>query len=267
MTNTRDQPQWFLDLSVPDTRLDSMPLLHRLMCERLVSGLHRNGASVGILHQCQTTGDLLATIDQPAFEPADQSAFQTSRIQLRPPLQSDLEPLWKSWASPTIGPLWRGRGAMPAWDDFPAELWAGVDSQMIVDFEGEPQGLVVCYGRNPVQQYAHFGFCGCEGARDEPGLIFDGALTMIQGLFENRPFRKLILEVPVYNSWLIDGLPGSGESCSATLADHVFAKGSWWDVNLLELWREEWEVFLSPLLLPPAEVVAELLGCAAHRAA
>ena len=254
-----DNPDWFTALALPGTRLESLPLLHRLMCARLVAGLHARGASVSMLLRFCLADELVDTLDQRAFECALEPALVTSRVELRPPLHADLESLWKSWASPTIGPLWRGRGSMPAWDEFPSELWAGVDSQMIVEFEGEPQGLVVCYARNPVQQYAHFGFCGLDGARDEPGLIFDGALAMIQGLFENRPFRKLILEVPSYNAWLVDGLPGSNPACKATLRDHVFAKGRWWDVHLIEVWREEWDVFVRPLLRDPKEVVEELL--------
>ncbi len=61
-------------------------------------------------------------------------------------------------------------------------------------------------------------------------------------LFEDRPLRKVLLEVPEYNGWMVDGIV----PCTSipTLREHTFHAGRWWNTFIVEMTRREFSVIL-----------------------
>lgn len=257
-----DPPRWLVALTRHDLVLEDLPLTDRLLCRSVVSLLPRGGLNFGVISNARTSGQLTAPLLSASIDPSHASVMESMLGQLRPPTEEDLPALWQMWADQVTGPAWRGRGSVPSWQEFPAALWEGVDSQFVVTGDdGRVAGLVCSYGWSREQQWVHLAIVGAREARGHAHVL-RATVAFLWKLVQDRPIRKVIFETPSYNEWLLDGLPIRGPH--ARLVDHVYARGRWWDSLLVELWRDDIVDTLRPLTWPSAEMLSAICESRFH---
>jgi RimJ/RimL family protein N-acetyltransferase len=164
------------------------------------------------------------------------------RVILRPVYPEDYGFLYSLAVSPEIGFRWRYRGAVPAYDVFLRELWAGILVQfMVCDVAtGEPVGFVVAHSADLKSGFAHVAVLMSPPAMGRGWGVEAGAL-FITYLFATWSFRKLYAESLAF-TW---GAVASGvervfreEGC---LRDHEFYQGRYWDLHIAAVYRTDWE--------------------------
>jgi RimJ/RimL family protein N-acetyltransferase len=177
-------------------------------------------------------------------------AMAGRRVVLRPVYPEDYGYLYSLAVSPEIGFRWRYRGAVPAYDVFLRDLWAGILVQFMVcdATTGEPVGFVVAHSADLKSGFAHVAVLMSPAGMGRGWGVEAGAL-FITYLFATWSFRKLYAESLAF-TW---GAVSSGvrrlfreEGC---LEDHEFYQGRYWDLHIAAVYRNDWERGPIPRML------------------
>jgi hypothetical protein len=233
------------------TRLDEMPVFHRLAVTRWLSDAFARPVDVGIVRQLDTLGDAWVWMrdvadageqlrqDEPGSGPG---AGVTSRVRLRPVIpERDVIPLYEAAFEPANATRWRFRGRTVPIDHFAASLFDGVLAQYMVEMRdtGAMVGLVTAYDENTSGLHCKVAFIRC-GQRfpGDAGATFEGVMTFITHIFRTFPFRKVFAEVPEPNI----GLYSEGfAEIEGTLREYLFHDGQFVDLHVVSFTREVWQ--------------------------
>ncbi len=141
-----------------------------------------------------------------------------------------------------IGTRWRFRGTVPS-----PEAWAQSNMgptlvQFIVTGKSDrkPIGLVSSYQANFQDGHAYLAAAKFEPEDRSPMMIV-GVVLFINYIFSCWNFRKLYMEVPAYNLDQFGSSVGKLAKIEATLSDHLFSAGRYWDQHILAIDRNVWQ--------------------------
>jgi RimJ/RimL family protein N-acetyltransferase len=168
-----------------------------------------------------------------------------TNVGLRPLRPGDYQQLYEACLDPTTSFRYRFGGRTPSFDEFRTTLYAGVTAQFAVcDVrDGRLIGLVSAY--NEVRDLGHcylaFQRCGQAAGVSSEREMVDGMCLFVRYLFVTFPLRKLYIEVPEYNEYLIGGMTSSFLRAEGRMAAHYWHAGRYWDNLLLALYREDFE--------------------------
>lgn len=163
------------------------------------------------------------------------------RVHLRPVTPADTPFIMEMECTGQNAAAYRHRGQGVSPEQFSMLLWQGVLSQFIVarNEDRSPCGLVVCYGADFRNQNASI------AAVFRPDLLraawpLEGVELFFSYLFTVFPFRKLYAEAsgltsPAFSSGVADTL-----HLEATLKEHDWYDGRWWDKHIYAIYRDEW---------------------------
>ncbi|EFC84937.1 GNAT family N-acetyltransferase [Parafrankia sp. EUN1f] len=166
----------------------------------------------------------------------------TAIFDLVPPVHSDVPFLYALATSSETGHRWRYQGRVPPVEKFETELWQSVLTQFVVRrrADGEPVGLVVCYGADVNNGHASL------GAVFTPRVSGSGQAVQVVGkflghVFDNWRFHKIYLEVPEQNFAAIRSGEGKVFEFEGRLKRHFFYQGRYWDRLILAVTRERFQ--------------------------
>ena len=234
-----------------------------LLCRSLIGRLPRP-VELAVVVQVGTVSDLLSWFA--ACRDGDQSTTRQlpqPRVRLRPIDEQDLPGIYRRWCDSDTGAAWIARGSTPSWQEFPNALWSGVDSAFIGEelTHANSVALVVSYGYDANSLCVFVGVLAL-GERDDVALGTESILELIRKLFNDRPVRRVILEVPEYNWWLVDGIVDPGPI--ATLKLHQFHRGQWWDVALVPIDRTGFSELIAVDAVSSGELLRMADGPVGH---
>jgi RimJ/RimL family protein N-acetyltransferase len=170
--------------------------------------------------------------------------YATERVKLRPIRPGDYPALYEASLDPRSSFRWRFRGATPGPEEFHQQLFGGVTAQYaVVDLDDEVlYGLVTAYQHRPEVGTCFFAFqrCAPEGT-GSGGEMVAGAFLFVDYLFTTFRLRKLYVELPEYNRYLVDGLVGSLLRQEGCLEEYFWHDDRYWSMLLLSMQRGAWE--------------------------
>jgi RimJ/RimL family protein N-acetyltransferase len=88
---------------------------------------------------------------------------------------------------------------------------------------------------------AQFATTGIEGLR-AARYSFEAFGLAIEYLFKGWPFRKIYLEVADYNLNQFGSILRRFAREEGRLRDHLYLDRRWWDLVLIAIWRDDWEM-------------------------
>jgi RimJ/RimL family protein N-acetyltransferase len=169
------------------------------------------------------------------------------RVRLRAVLASDYDFLFQLAVDERTAPHWRYRGAPPRPEAFIGELWDGVLTQFIVERKDQRErlGLVTAY-----EPLARDGHCKIAAIFRPDTRIWplEAVFLFVNYLFAEFGFRKLYGEVIEYNLDAFASAIGRWLETEGVLRGHELHAGRYWDVHILALWRERFELDRERLL-------------------
>lgn len=195
---------------------------------------------------------------------APQPDLHGRRVALRVVTPSDVDFLYHLFTSSNISYRWRTRGQTPSPEAFQSMLWSGVLCQFIVEraTDNEPLGLITAYNADLRNGTAYLAVL----MRDRPGAALwglDSLVLFLDYLFLNWALRKLYAETSELSAWAFASGEGRYYRVEATLPEHEFYGGRYWDYYMLAFWRRDWEALL-PQLLPSVRSEGEQLANGDH---
>lgn len=172
-------------------------------------------------------------------------------VTLRPVTRNDEPDLRLAEIEASISGEWRLGGTTPSDHAYPPLLWNDVLAQFLVvrDGSGRVHGLVSAYGYRADVGVLSLGVTKFGGGGRAVAVMF-GAAMFVDWLFQSHPIRKIRIETPAWNVDRLGSLVSRGVvRCEGRYENEVFRDGSYWDVVLYALWREDWlerrELFLG----------------------
>jgi RimJ/RimL family protein N-acetyltransferase len=164
------------------------------------------------------------------------------RVALRAVVPDDYERLYQWASTPGTGDRWRFPNVVPSYDDFVAQLWAGVLEQAMAcsATTGEPMGLLTAYNAD-----LRSGSCYVALVQD-PQFRHSGALLVGAGLFLNELFgdwgtlRFVRVEYFSYNESVFGRLLTTVAELDGVLRDDLLWDGVLYDRILGSISREAW---------------------------
>jgi RimJ/RimL family protein N-acetyltransferase len=176
------------------------------------------------------------------------SAAAGSRVRLRPVLPQDTQALYVAATEPSQGFRWRFRGRTPSFDEFERTLFDAVLAQYIVESDvGTGIGMVTLYNADLANGHAWFAFLRMtSSSRVASSAMIEGAAHFIDQCFRTWNFRKIYVQTPEFNQYLIDGLVTSGiATVEGELHDHYFYDGRYWSDIYASIDAAVWNKQLS----------------------
>ncbi|MDZ4826013.1 MAG: GNAT family protein [Actinomycetota bacterium] len=163
------------------------------------------------------------------------------RVRLRALAPSDYDFCYQLAVDERTAPHWRYRGAPPRPEDFVRELWQSVLVQFIVERRdgSERLGLVTAYDANTRDGHCHIAAIFRPDTRMWP---LEGVFLFVNYLFAEYDFRKLYGEVIEYNLPAFASTVGRWLDSEGVRREHEYHSGRYWDVHLLALWRDRFEL-------------------------
>jgi RimJ/RimL family protein N-acetyltransferase len=176
------------------------------------------------------------------------------RVRLRAVLTSDYDFLFQLAIDERTAPHWRYRGAPPRPEAFVGELWDGVLTQFIVERKdrSERLGLVTAYDARARDGHCHIATLFRPDTRVWP---LEAVFLFVNYLFAEFGFRKLYGEVIDYNLDPFASTIGRWLEHEGVLKGHELHAGQYWDVHVVALWRERFELDRERML---ARITREL---------
>jgi len=166
------------------------------------------------------------------------------RVALIPVVPAHYPFLYQLQVDPSTNFRWRFRGATPRPDAFESALWEGVLAQFAIVRRNSTEllGLVVAYGADLRNGHVHVGLI-LAPAYQGLGWPIEAATLFAIYLFTVWPLRKLYADVAGYNYAVFHSGVGRYFREEGRLEQHEFHDGSYWDLHLLALMREDWDKF------------------------
>jgi RimJ/RimL family protein N-acetyltransferase len=137
---------------------------------------------------------------------------------------------------------WRFRGATPSPEEFSRALWQEVLAQFVIIRANKPTsvaGLVVAYNPDFRNDTVHVGIV-LDPAYQRKAWPLEGLALFVDYVFTMWRFRKIYFESPAS---VISEMALSLETYTrreGVLVGHEFLAGSYVDLHILALWREDW---------------------------
>ncbi|CAO5226684.1 GNAT family N-acetyltransferase [Frankia sp. AgKG'84/4] len=147
--------------------------------------------------------------------------------------------LYELAVSPEVGFRWRYRGAVPDFEKFERDLWAGVLAQFVVESveTGQPVGNVICYNPDLGLGTAYVGAAMLPSHLGS-GLAIEPVKTFMNYVFDVWPMRKLYLEVPAFNFTQFASAQSENFRVEGRLIDHDYYQGRHWDRVIIAVYPE-----------------------------
>lgn len=229
------------------TRFEQMGVFHRLAVRRWLTDALEQPTDPEIIGQLASLGDahrwLEGALASGEVLRADRAVGPgwSTRVRLRPVLESDLLPIFLASFDPSTGGSWRYRGRTVPADEFVATFADGVRAQFVVELvaTGEAVGLVSAYDHNQAGLHCKVAFLRIGDRRTgDRGATIEGLVLLLSHLFSTFPYRKVFAEVPAFNRGLVDA--GLAEE-EGVLRDYFFHDGRPVDLHIVSFSRERWE--------------------------
>ncbi|MGP0050188.1 MAG: hypothetical protein ACLPZR_15250 [Solirubrobacteraceae bacterium] len=124
---------------------------------------------------------------------------------------------------------------------------------LVVETSGDrPRGIVAVYRPNFEDRHAYLAAASFDARGPNPNVVL-GLGLFVDYVFTCWDFRKLYMELPEFNlepfatgvGWLFE--------LEATMREHLFYSGRYWDRLVLALYRDTWRRERSRFLLPLGE--------------
>lgn len=170
--------------------------------------------------------------------------MQTSRIRLRPIIDSDLPLLYGAAVDPRWSFRYRYHGSTPSPPVFATELFAGVLTQFGVERLTDRRlvGTVSCYNARLDQGWAYIAFTRVSAPLDHADSdMLEGGFLFIAFLFRTWPLRKLYAEVSGWNWEQFARGAGTVFENEGMFREHEFFEGRFWDQHIVSIARERWD--------------------------
>lgn len=233
--------------------LGSVPLIQRLLILLAVRNAVRGGVDEATLLQVDDVDSLVGILE--ANELMAPHGPAPWRVALRPVEPGDLPGIYRAWCDPEAAGLWRAPGTTPSWADLESQLWAGTEMLLVGadTSDGSPAALVCSYAENAVAGWVYAAVLRLDAGRGGPFIAMEAFYLLMRQLFDTRPYRKVMLEIPARTFWMADGVVPP-EDVSLFPA-HRYVGGEWVDVAHVHVWRRHWD-----RLREPVDVVPQQLG-------
>ena len=179
----------------------------------------------------------------------DPATLTSANVRLRTLTPADFGPLYEAATAPSSGARWRFRGKTPSPEMFQATLFDNVLAQFVVAGRNRSDciGLVVAYNPDLACGHAAFGFYRVNCPSAPRGAMMEGAGLFIQYCFDSWPLRKIFIELPSYNGFLIETLVRLGVvKHEGKLCDYYFHNGKYCDLEHYSIARTTWQERLGP---------------------
>ena len=199
--------------------------------------------------ECRTWGDVFdwygeALLSSSAKPFGRAGASAGSRVILRPVAPADVPQFYEAACDPEHGYRWRFRGRTPGFEEFQSSFFDGVLCQYTVanPDNGDPVGVCVAYNADMASQQAYFAFLALPRRSAEQRLaMIEGAALFVNHLFRTFPLRRLLMELPAYNSPLIADLITWGIATElARIPDYYHHNSEWHDHLICGITRQDW---------------------------
>lgn len=229
------------------TRFDEMGVYQRLVIHRWLADALEQPTDLDVVRQFPSLGDAhrwlagAVASGEPLRQGRPSPPGRSTRVRLRPVLESDLLALYLASLDPYLGGMWRYRGRTVPADEFVATFADGVRAQYVVELieSGEAVGLVSAYDHNQAGLHCKVAFLRIGGpSAGASGATIEGLLLLLTHLFTTFPYRKVFAELPAPNMGLLE--PGLVDE-EAVLRDYFFHDGRPVDLHVVSLSRERWE--------------------------
>jgi RimJ/RimL family protein N-acetyltransferase len=167
---------------------------------------------------------------------------------LRPVVPEDWRFLYDLSNQPSIGVTWRYSGAHVSPEEFQASMWSDVLAQFIITAVDNPDPLGVAAVRSPDFRNHHAHFAGalaphCMGS----GWPLEGMLLFLDYVFATWPFRRLYFESIDYIADRYGSFAERYMQLEGRLEEHMFRGGSYRDLLIYSLTREQFDVLAARL--------------------
>jgi RimJ/RimL family protein N-acetyltransferase len=185
----------------------------------------------------------------PGGSPLDRERGPTETIQLVEPRLSargvdllpldpeDLPSLRREEVSRFLAFRWRMHGRHLNPSEFTEMVWAGSLFQFLVFSGGTPIGLVLAYQADHAN--GHFRLGAVRFGHSLDTHLMTAVALSLRYAFQGWPFRKVYAEVPAYNTSLVKSMTSTKLfELEATLGEHLFLAGSYWDLHYFVARRE-----------------------------
>jgi RimJ/RimL family protein N-acetyltransferase/aryl carrier-like protein len=250
-----------------DLGLDSVGMLillslleaHGVVVDEGMRGLERVSDLMALLESVSpaSRAQLARRSEAPLLTPLDRGATVGARggrpatVVLRPVLDADFDYLYTLATGVETGWRWRLRAATPSPEDFRRLLWGHMLAQQVVTTRGGERIGLVQADRLHRNGYAFLAALFEEGAQ-LTGLALQAVGLFVDAVFAAFDIVRLFAEVPGFNyPYLRSGAGRFFEVCGV-LPEHDFARGRYWDLHLLTIEREQWELEARPILSGPS---------------
>ena len=138
---------------------------------------------------------------------------------------------------------WRHHGSHPSPVDFESSLWAGALCHFLVlDSREDPVGLVSAYDADMANGHCRVAAASFRGKASGTRII-TGMFLLLDYVFFGWPMRKVYLESLAFNVPQFQSVVGSLMREEGRLEQHSFLGGSYHDLLVLAIYREDWEPY------------------------
>jgi RimJ/RimL family protein N-acetyltransferase/acyl carrier protein len=184
-------------------------------------------------------------------------------VQLRPPMASDYDWLYRLSTNPSLTIGWRLRGVVPSPDQFLSLLWSDSEVQFIIEAVDSNMraGLIQMYRLNLRDGFAYLGVV-LEPGLQKQGWPLESIAMFLDYTLDGWPIRKFYLEssdkaLAEYSSALKSLLCEEGR-----LQRHAFYGGAYHDLVISALYRDTWLASREALFarIPAAPTDPSLVG-------
>lgn len=206
----------------------------------------------GAIQSCKTLGDLYAICgSQAAPERAVRGSTVLHDVALRPLQPADYGAIYQASLDPTDSFRWRYRGRTPSPEAFQDTLFADVLAQYaaVENPSGALLGLVSAYAYRPELRSCYLAALRTPQTVQAAsgGEMILACHLLLDYLFANFDLRRVYLEVPEFNEYLVRGLDGSLLHLECRMSEQYWYGGQYWDMLTYYISRDVWSKYANDL--------------------
>lgn len=167
-------------------------------------------------------------------------------VSLRPIEPPDYGPIYRAAVGPENGFGWRFRGRTPSPEEFETTLFQGCLAQYVVaGSDGRLIGLVSAYQHDADAGHCSAAFLRIDEGQSTAGGMIHGMRAFLSYLFTTFNLRKVFVDVPEYNEWLLSGMVSSLFAVEGRQSGFYWHDGRLWDRILASVERRRFAEFTA----------------------